>query len=327
MDGTACPFVTPSAFRFALFIWRHRVRPLSGRGTVAVVNGFRGVQAAAVTPRGRNGEIDFGAAFELIDFLARGCVDGIVLFAAEGEYPAFTAAERSRLCKLAVKRSRVRVIAGVGSTNLDESVLLAREAQYAGAEALLVPPPHFYRYDQDDILAFYREFADDVWSDTPLFLYETGATSAIAPETADELLQDGRFAGLVYAGGDADSFEAFGSGAGILGDDAVLVRDGAAGVISGAACAAPEVVVGLHRALHAAEAGNAECWRGRLAELLDWAVRFPQPTAWKAATEVRGLKVGTIGAALSPRKQRELEDFREWFRAWFPQMRKRTANA
>ena len=118
------------------------------------MNGFRGVQAAAVTPRGKNGEIDFGAAFELIDFLARNCVEGIVLFAAEGEYPAFTAADRSRLCKLAVKRSRVPIVAGVGSTSLDESVMLAREAQEAGAEALLVPPPHFFRYDQDDIRAF-----------------------------------------------------------------------------------------------------------------------------------------------------------------------------
>lgn len=309
-----------------LFVWRHWARRLPGRGTVAGVNGFRGVQAAAVTPRGRNGEIDFGAAFELIDFLARGCVDGIVLFAAEGEYPAFTAAERSRLCKLAVKRSRVRVIAGVGSTNLDESILLAREAQYAGAEGLLVPPPHFYRYDQDDILAFYRDFADQVWSDTPIFLYETGVTSAIAPETADELLQDGRYAGLVYAAGDS-GFEGFCGSSAIYGDDAALAGVGAAGVISGAAGAAPEVVVGLYRALQAEDTDDAERWRGRLLELLGWAARFPQPTAWKAATELRGLKVGSVAAALSPRKQRELEEFREWFRAWLPQVRRQTANA
>jgi 4-hydroxy-tetrahydrodipicolinate synthase len=291
------------------------------------VTGFRGVQAAAVTPRGRNGEIDFGAAFELIDFLVRGCVDGIVLFAAEGEYPAFTAADRSRLCKLAVKRSRVPVTAGVGCTSVDESVALARQAQEAGAEALLVPPPHFYRYDQDDIRAFYREFANEVWSDTPILLYETGAASRIAPETAAELMQDERFAGLVYAAGDAAGFEAYAGGAAMVGDDVVLARTDAAGVISGAACAAPEVVVGLHGAIQAGAAVAAERWRGRLAELLAWSARFPQPTVWKAATELRGLKTGAIAAALSPRKQRELEEFREWFRAWIPQIRKQTANA
>jgi 4-hydroxy-tetrahydrodipicolinate synthase len=285
------------------------------------------VQAAAVTPRGRNGEIDFGAAFELIDFLARGCVDGIVLFAAEGEYPAFTAAERSRLCKLAVKRSRVPVLAGVGSTSLDESIALARDAQYAGVEALLVPPPHFYHYDQDDILAFYCEFVDQVWNDTPILLYQPGGTSWIAPETAAELMGDGRFAGLVHASGDAAGFAMLGGRPGILGDDAVLARTDTEDVISGAACAAPEVVVGLQRAIRAGDVEMAECWRGRLIELLEWSARFPQPTAWKAATELRGLKTGSIAAALSPRKQSELDEFREWFRAWIPRVRKQTANA
>jgi dihydrodipicolinate synthase/N-acetylneuraminate lyase len=165
-----------------------------------------------------------------------------------------------------------------------------------------------------------------VWSDTPILLYQTDATSRITPETAAELMEDERFAGLVYAAGDA-GFEAFGCAVPVVGDDAVLTRTDAAGVISGASCPAPEVVVGLHRAIEAADAEAAERWRWRLAELLAWSARFPQPTVWKAATELRGLKTGAIAAALSPRKQGELEEFREWFRAWLPRVRKQTANA
>jgi 4-hydroxy-tetrahydrodipicolinate synthase len=226
-----------------------------------------------------------------------------------------------------VKRSRVPVVAGVGSTSLDQSVVLAREAQEAGVEALLVPPPHFFRYDQDDISAFYREFADEVWSDTPILLYETGVTSAIAPETAAELMRDERFVGLAYAAGDVPGFEAFGGGEAVLGDDAVLARANPAGVISGAACAAPEVVVGLHRAIEAGAAGEVERWRGCLEELVAWSSRFPQPTVWKAAAALRGLKTGAVTAALSPRKQRELDEFREWFRAWLQRVRRQMANA
>lgn len=300
---------------------------MTGHVTVAGVSGFRGVQAAAVTPRGRNGEVDFGAAFELVDDLARGGVDGIVLFAAEGEYPAFPAEERSRLCKLAVKRSRVPVLAGVGSTSLNEAVELGRAAQDAGAEGLLLPPPHFFHYDQDDIRAFYCAFADEVWSDTPILLYQTSATSRIAPETAAELLGDERFTALVHASGDPAGFCAFEGIGPVVGDDAVLADGGAGCVISGAACAAPEVVVGLHRAWRAGAVEEAERWRGFLRELLAWSARFPQPTLWKAATEERGLKTGAIAAALSPRKQRELNEFREWFRAWLPRVRKLTANA
>ena len=289
--------------------------------------GFRGVQAAAVTPRGKKGDIDFGAAFELIDFLARGGVNGIVLFAAEGEYPAFTAEERKRFCKLAVKRSRVPVLVGVGSTSLDESVTLAREAQDAGAEGLLLPPPHFYRYDQEDIRAFYHQFAEEVWCDTPILLYHIGGTSPIAPATAAELLEDGRFSALVHATGDAAGVEEYAGIGPVLGDDAVWMRADVAGVISGAACAAPEVLVGLHRAIHNQAAEDVEQWRLSLGELLEWSTRFPQPTLWKAATELRGIKTGPIAAALSPRKRKDLDEFREWFRCWLPRLRKQTANA
>src|ERR1041385_5951353 len=109
---------------------------------------FRGVYAAAVTPRGKQGEVDFGAAFELIDFLCKAGVSGIVWFGPAGEYPAFRAEERSRLVYLARKRSRVPVLAGVGSATLDASVELACSARDSGAEAVVVPPPLFFDYGQ-----------------------------------------------------------------------------------------------------------------------------------------------------------------------------------
>ena len=52
---------------------------------------------AAVTPRGTQGDIDFGAVFDLLDYLGAAGVHGVVLFAAAGEYPALDAQERSRL--------------------------------------------------------------------------------------------------------------------------------------------------------------------------------------------------------------------------------------
>jgi dihydrodipicolinate synthase/N-acetylneuraminate lyase len=40
-----------------------------------------GVYVAAITPRGKHGDVDFGAVFELIDFLCAARVRGIVFFA------------------------------------------------------------------------------------------------------------------------------------------------------------------------------------------------------------------------------------------------------
>ena len=162
------------------------------------MNGLQGVQAAAITPRGKNGEVDFGAAFELIDHLCKGGVNGILLFGAAGEYPAFTAEERARLVYLGVKRSRVPVLAGVGSVTLDSSIEFAREARDAGAAALVLPAPHFFRYDQDDLRAFFCQFAAEAGCDPPILVYRD---EGLAAETAIELWETGRFEGLIDATG------------------------------------------------------------------------------------------------------------------------------
>src|SRR5262249_1267815 len=105
---------------------------------------FQRVYAAAVTPRSPHGDINFGAMFELIDYRGAARGPGIVRFDGRGEYPAYTAEERSRITYLAVKRSRAPVMVGVGSPALDISVTLAREARDAGAAGVMVPPPLFF---------------------------------------------------------------------------------------------------------------------------------------------------------------------------------------
>ena len=156
-----------------------------------------GPVAAAITPRNAHGEIDFGAAFELIDFLCRGGVGGIALFTPVGEYASLAPEDRSRLVYLAVKRSRTPIYAGVGAATLDGALTLAREARDAGAKALLLPPPHGFAYGQDDIREFYLQFAAQAGNHVPVYLMDApGLATPIAKETADELVSSGRFAGV-----------------------------------------------------------------------------------------------------------------------------------
>src|SRR5215831_11746460 len=100
-----------------------------------------GVTVAALTPRGKRGELDFGASFDLIDQLCKAKVQAIALLTAAGEYPAFSKEERTRLVFLGAKRSRTPLLAGVGSEELAASVDLAREAASAGVHGVLLPPP------------------------------------------------------------------------------------------------------------------------------------------------------------------------------------------
>jgi dihydrodipicolinate synthase/N-acetylneuraminate lyase len=251
--------------------------------------GIQELIAAAVTPRNRHEEIDFGAAFELLDFLSRAGVPGIALFTASGEYPSLAAGERSRLLYLAVKRSRAPLFAGIGAATLDASLSFAHEARDAGAAALLLPPPHFFRYDQDDIREFYLQFAAHVQSEPPIYIVDTPElTTAIEPETLRELLATGRFAGL-------------------------------ADTISEAACAVPELAAALR--------GDAASLDARVREFTSWTRQFPATIALKAALNLRGLKTGPFHVPLTPAKHRKLDEFREWFQGWLVDVKKIAVHA
>ncbi|MBZ5725906.1 MAG: dihydrodipicolinate synthase family protein [Acidobacteriia bacterium] len=295
----------------------------------------QGVNAAAVTPRGKQGDVDFGATFELIDYLGAARVQGIALFTAAGEFPALAPDERSRLLYLAVKRSRVPVLAGVGSATLDLSVALAREARNAGASALLLPPPHFFRYRQDEIREFYLQFVAQVGSGTGILLSHTPLyASGLEVETATGLLATGQFAGIEDASGDLEFFSGLQAAAGALpvlvGSDAVFTRAreaGAAGVVSPIACAVPELLVALDRAICAGDREKTGRLDGMLQEFAEWMDQFPQPVAVKAATALRGVKTGPAPVPLPPARQKKLDEFREWFQAWLPLVKRLDAHA
>ncbi len=294
---------------------------------------FSGLYAAPVTPRGKQGDIDLGAAFELIDHCSRPGIEGILLFGEEGEYLAFSPEERSRLTYLALKRSRVPLMAGVGSPTLDLSVTLAREAWNAGVAAILLPPPGFFRYQPDEIGEFYLQFASQMRRGTKVLLYNTPlSTSEIPLETAASLLPTGMFAGIADAGGDPAYFSCLSSQFRkwelLIASDALFAGARRAGcaVISALASVVPALPLALDRALAAGPHSELDCLQRLFEQFLDWAARFPRTVAARTAIELQGLKTGSPPVPLSPAKQRLLEEFREWFRGWLPNIRKLSAN-
>jgi 4-hydroxy-tetrahydrodipicolinate synthase len=293
---------------------------------------FQGVSAAAITPRGKAGEIDLGAVLDLIDHLCKAGIRGIVLFGAAGEYPSFTSEERARVLCLGVKRSRAPILAGVGSASFDASVALAREARDAGAAGLLLPPPFFFRYGQEEIREFYLQFAAEAGKGARIFLSnDPEGSSPIAPETAKDLLETGLFAGLADTGHLPDTYAALRASFPFhllreSDETFVASRLDGASVISRAACAVPELAVALDGAL-CADPSRRDLLNGCLQEFAAWAARFPQPVIARAAVGLRGLKTGPPAVPLSPRKQRELDEFREWFRTWLPAVKRLCAGS
>lgn len=288
---------------------------------------FTGVNVAAVTPHGKRGdEPDIGATLELIDFLCESGVQGITLLGSTGEFVNLDSGDRVRLAYLAVKRSRVPVLAGVSHSTLDGALALGREATAAGAAGLLLMPPYFFRYEQAEIREFYLRFAEELGHSCPLYLYNIPVfTNAIAAETAIELLSSGHFAGIKDSSGDWEYFEKLlhllpeHPFTLLVGHDSIFSRAraaGADGIVSGVACAVPELLLGLDRAVQENAAAEIERLDARLHEFLQHIQGFPTPVGIKAALAARGIKTGHLAAPLGRETRAALDEFRDWFGAW-----------
>jgi 4-hydroxy-tetrahydrodipicolinate synthase len=286
-----------------------------------------GVYVAAVTPhRDKSYEADGSATLELVDFLAAARVDGITLLGSTGEFLHLAFDDRIRLVQMVAKRSRVPVLVGVAHSTLDGALELGRESALAGAAGLLLMPPYFFRYSQDDIYEFYLQFAAAIAGAARIFLYNIPAfTNEIAIETATALLGTGLFAGIKDSGGQYGYFERLLAVSKetpftlMVGNDRIYSRarrTGAHGIVSGVACAAPELLVSLEEAIAKDLTAKVERLDGLLHEFIDWHDRFPTPVAIKTAASERGLKIGPLASPLSLASQRRLDEFREWFRAW-----------
>jgi len=288
-----------------------------------------GVIAAAIAPRrAEEYSIDLGATLELVDFLTDRGVSGIALLGSTGEFVHFALDDRRHMVSFAAKRSRVPMLVNVSHSTLDGAVELAREAAGAGASGLMLMPPYYFQYSQEEIRSFFLAFSDAAGDSVPIYLYNIPVfTNEISIEVAIELLASGRFAGIKDSSGSLDYFTALQKQAALTpftllaGMERLFVEErrlGAHGIISGVASALPELMAALDRAIVGGDSARVQKLETRLIEFLAWTVLFPWPAAVKEALKQRKLKSGALAAPLSAEKQRKLDEFAAWFRNWLP---------
>lgn len=151
---------------------------------------------AMITPFTPAGALDLDGAQRLADHLVTNGCDGLVLSGTTGESPTTTDAEKSALVT-AVRQAigtRASIVAGVGTPDTAHTAELARAAERAGADGLLVVAPYYSRPPQDAIEAHFLEIADS--TGLPLALYDIPARTGTRIEP-DTLLRLAEHPGIV----------------------------------------------------------------------------------------------------------------------------------
>jgi 4-hydroxy-tetrahydrodipicolinate synthase len=209
------------------------------------ISKLAGYAPALPTPFDAEGNID-GVAFErLCDRqIAAGAT---ALIVAGGEAPTLSAAEHRTLLRIAVAESsgRVPVIAGAGSNCTAHAIELGRDAEDAGADAILSVVPYYNKPTQAGLDAHFRAIAGA--TGLPMILYDVPSrtVTGLADDTVARLAEIPRIIGLKDATGDVTRVARLRSRVGtafrlLSGDDATVPAflaqggDGCISVISNA---------------------------------------------------------------------------------------------
>src|SRR5262245_40401643 len=158
---------------------------------------FKGSFTALVTPFA-NGSLDEKAFRGLVDWQITEGTNGLVPVGTTGESPTLSHEEHKEVVEWCVgqARGRVPVIAGAGSNSTAEAVELARHAEKAGADAVLVVTPYYNKPTQEGLYRHFKAINDAIG--IPIFIYNIPSRSVIdmSVETMKRLYELRNVAGV-----------------------------------------------------------------------------------------------------------------------------------
>ena len=132
---------------------------------------FEGIYTPVVTPYHADGQVNWDALSDVIEYLIGHGVHGLISGGSTGENYAQTVDERLELAKFTHEqlKSRLPLVVGTGAMLTPDSIALASGAREIGADAiLLASPPYSVPTDRENAL---NALAIDKAADLPVMLY------------------------------------------------------------------------------------------------------------------------------------------------------------
>ena len=110
---------------------------------------------------------------------SRAARHGLVPGGTTGESPTLSHDEHKRLVEICIDeaRGRVPVLAGAGSNNTTEAIDLARHAEKAGADGVLVVTPYYNKPSQEGLYRHFKAINDAIG--IPIIIYNIPPRSVV----------------------------------------------------------------------------------------------------------------------------------------------------
>lgn len=274
-------------------------------GRAASKGRLEGLIAAPFTPFDRHGDVNLPVVREQVELLVRHRVRGAYLCGTTGEGVSCTVAERQAVVEEWIKRAkgRLMLVAHVGALSIRDSQALAAHAQQAGADAISIVAPNYFKPASIDALITHISAVVSAAPRLPFYYYHTTITGVELPMAKFLEAAEGRIptlAGLKFNSPDLYEFQNCLRACGGRFDVAWGVDEFLAGAIAlGARSAvgstynyAAPLYHQIWKDVAAGRLAAAQAGMAKVCRIVDLLVQYGGVAAGKAMMAVHGIDVG-----------------------------------
>ena len=176
----------------------------------ATTQSLKKIFSALELPMNCDESVNYDSLMHLLQYQLGIGVEGFYCMGSSGEALLLSPGERMDTLEkvLETVNGRVPVIAHVGSIRTKDVIMLAEHAAKAGADAISMIPPYYYKFSMNEIIAYYEAVIDAV-PDIGVIVYNIPQFTGIEfnKENAGRLLANERVIGVKHTSNNLYSLE------------------------------------------------------------------------------------------------------------------------
>lgn len=147
-------------------------------------NIFRGLGIALITPFTEDGEVDYKALTDLVEYQIDNNADFLCILATTAEAPCLSREEKDKITKtiLEVNRHRVPILKYCGGNNTRGVIDEMRNTDWTGIDGILSICPYYNKPSQEGLYQHFKSIAAE--SPLPLVLYNVPGRTGVNMKAA-----------------------------------------------------------------------------------------------------------------------------------------------
>lgn len=275
-----------------------------------MVKTLGGIIVPVVTPFHRDETLNERGLRRLVQYLISQGVHGIFPCGSQGEFHTLTLDERKRVLEVVVEEvhGQVLVLAHTGAITTRESIELTKHAGAAGADVVSLITPYYIRPTSEEIYNHYMCVAEV--ATVPVMAYNNPERTgySMTPAILGKLAEAGALVGMKDSSGDLGLTLAYieacpASFVTFVGRDTLIYPAlccGCVGAVAATANVAPDLAVGIYKAMQTGNHILARELQRKLSPLRQAFTLGTFPAVIKEALELIGLPAGPARSPVAP---------------------------